>query len=99
VTNSGRAALGIRATTVITQAGQDAGVGIVSVEAGSGAAKAGLKPGYVITSVDGRPTPSSTDLNTILATLKPGEQVPVQYVNPDDGSTKTVTVTLGDLTS
>ena len=97
VTNSGRAALGIVAETVANGLGQPAGVGVVSVKAGGGAARAGIRAGDIIVAVAGRPTPSATQLTTVLAAHKPGDQVPVRVRH--NGSTRTVQVTLGSLTS
>jgi len=96
VTNSHRAALGVEVETVSGANGQPAGVGIVTVTSGSPAAKAGLQAGDVITAVNGTSTPDSETLAAVLATLRPGQQVPVK-VTKADGSTATVTVTLGQL--
>ena len=97
VTNSGRAALGITAETVASAAGQPAGVGVVRVTPGGGAARAGIQAGDVILAVNGQPTDSVDSLTAILATKKPGQRVQVRYSR--DGATRTVTVTLGTLTS
>ncbi len=96
VTDSHRAALGIRGSTVIGADGQPAGVGVARVEAGGAAEKAGIKAGDVVVSVNGTPTTTITALTELLATLKPGDQVKVELVKPD-GSTTTVTATLGEL--
>jgi putative serine protease PepD len=97
VTNSGRAALGITAETVASATGQPAGVGVVSVLPGGGAARAGIKAGDVIVAVDGQPTDSVDQLTTILAARKPGQTVQVRYTR--NGTSHTVTVTLGNLSS
>lgn len=97
VTSSGRAALGIRVTTVVDQAGQPAGVGVVGVVAGGAAQKAGIEPGDVITGVAGNKIASLQQLSTVLAQLDVGKQVKVQVVRA--GTTKTVTATLGELGS
>jgi S1-C subfamily serine protease len=96
VTNSGRAALGVKVTGVVDNTGAPAGVGIASVEPNSAAGAAGLKVGDVITSVNGTPTPDPTTLTQVLVALKPGQKVPVDYTAPD-GSKHTATVTLGTL--
>ncbi|MEV6154785.1 trypsin-like peptidase domain-containing protein [Nonomuraea sp. NPDC052129] len=95
VTNSHRAALGIRGTTAIED-GQAAGVAVVKVDKGSAAAKAGIKPGDVIISVNGRETLTMATLAEALSTLQPGKQAKVGVVRLN-GSTTTITVTLGVL--
>ncbi|MCW2877052.1 MAG: Trypsin-like protein serine protease typically periplasmic containing C-terminal domain-like [Sphaerisporangium sp.] len=96
VVNTRRAALGVRVNTVVGPDGQPVGVGVAQVDAGSGAARAGIKPGDIILSVNGKPTPTAAALSEILAGLKPGEQAKVEILHPD-GKTQTVTVTLGTL--
>ncbi|MBB5074654.1 S1C family serine protease [Nonomuraea endophytica] len=96
VTNSHRAALGVRGRTVLGENGQPVGVAVAGVEPGGAAAKAGIDTGDVIVSVNGKPTPTMSDLSEILTTLKPGDQVKVEVIRPD-GSTDTVTATLGEL--
>jgi S1-C subfamily serine protease len=97
VTHSDRAALGITAETVANEAGQPAGVGVVSVTAGGPAAKAGVKPGDVIVAVAGQPTPDSAALQSVLAAHKPGDRVQLRILRP--GGEMTGTVTLGSLSS
>lgn len=53
VTNSGRAALGVKVQGITDTQGNNAGVAIASVEAGKAAATAGLEAGDVITELDG----------------------------------------------
>jgi putative serine protease PepD len=96
VTNSGRAALGVSATTGYNGSGQPGGVIIVQVQPGGGADKAGIKAQDVITSVNGQKITSQSSLNDVLAGLAPGDQAKVTVVQTD-GSQKTVTVTLGQL--
>ncbi|MBN6052580.1 trypsin-like peptidase domain-containing protein [Nonomuraea sp. RK-328] len=96
VTNTHRAALGIRGSTVVGEDGQPAGVGVIGVEPGGGAQKAGIRPGDVIVSINGTQTPTMSALSEILTTLKPGDQVKVGLVR-SDGSQATVTATLGEL--
>jgi S1-C subfamily serine protease len=96
VTQSGRAALGIEATTVVGANGTPAGVGVVSVTAGGPAARAGIRSGAVITALNGTSTPDTQALSDLLATLRPGQAAKVSITRPD-GSTSTVKVTLGQL--
>lgn len=95
VTNSGRAALGIRVQGITDNQGNDVGVAIAAVEAGKAAAKAGLKAGDIITELDGRPITSTSELASLLAGLPIGKIVPVVVVR--EGSHLTIRVTLGEL--
>ncbi len=98
VTTSGRAALGISASDAVDALGNPVGVVVVSVTPGGAAARAGIVAGDVITSVDGHPTTSLADLQDILAGLAPGRTVEVVVLG-QDGSQRTLSVTLGQLTS
>ncbi|MFB9622576.1 S1C family serine protease [Nonomuraea helvata] len=98
VTNSHRAALGIRGSTVIGSDGRPTGVGVVRAEPGGAAAKAGIRAGDLIVSINGKKTPTMAVLAETIAALKPGDQAKIGVLHPD-GSTKTVTVTLGQLRS
>jgi S1-C subfamily serine protease len=89
VVSSGRPYLGVQ----IGDTGE--GVYVGSVSAGSPAAKAGLKAGDVIVAIDGKPTPTSDDLGTLLATYKPGQTVTLK-IQRQSGATTTVKVTLGE---
>ena len=96
VTNSHRAALGVEVQTVMGPSGQPAGVSIAAVTPGGPAAKAGLRPGDVITAVNGTATPDTETLAAVLAGLHPGQQVSVS-VTKADGSTTTMHLSLGQL--
>jgi putative serine protease PepD len=89
VTNSHRPYLGVE----IGDTGN--GVYIGAVTAGSPADKAGLKTGDVITSVNGKATPTSDVLGTVLAGMKPGQDVTVKY-HTQGGKVATAEVTLGE---
>ena len=97
VTESSRAALGITAHNAISPSGQPTGVTVASVTAGGPAADAGLREGDVITKLDGHDTPTQGALATILATLKPGQKVDLEYTR--NGASQTTQVTLGSLSS
>lgn len=96
VTDSGLAALDVTVQTVVDAAGQPVGVGVVSVAPGGAAENAGIKPGDVITALDGTATPTGAALTQVLAGLAPGQKVTAKITRPD-GSTATVDVTLGTL--
>lgn len=95
VTHSGRAALDVRIITVTDPSGQPQGAGVVAADPAGAAAAAGLREGDLITSVDGRPTPTAEALSTVLAGLEPGATTPV--VVQRDGGSVTLQVTLGEL--
>ncbi|MGW3126772.1 S1C family serine protease [Streptomyces sp. NPDC001123] len=67
--------------------------GSAAVESGGPADKAGLKPGDVITKLDGTVIDSGPTLIGEIWTHKPGDKVEITYKR--DGSEHTVTVTLG----
>jgi putative serine protease PepD len=77
-------------------AGETSGNGLYvgSVSAGGPAADAGIDEGDVIVSVDGHPTSTMNALWSVLAQLKPGQQVSV-VVKHQDGRVATSRVTLG----
>ncbi|HTF51213.1 MAG TPA: trypsin-like peptidase domain-containing protein [Pseudonocardia sp.] len=97
VIDSHRAALGVGVVTVIDSAGQPGGAGVASATPGGPAATAGIQPGSVITQIGGQPVHSDADLTKVLAGMQPGQQVPVVLNDPQTGSNKTITVTLGQL--
>ncbi|MET0461324.1 MAG: trypsin-like peptidase domain-containing protein, partial [Ilumatobacteraceae bacterium] len=69
------------------------GARVADVNAGSAAADAGLRPGDVVTAVDGQPVATPDDLATAIAGHRPGDDVEVTYVR--NGDDHTVAVTLG----
>jgi putative serine protease PepD len=95
VTHSGRAALGVRVTTVTDQQGKPDGVGVVEVTPGGPADKAGLQPGDVIVSVDGTATPTTQALGAVLAEHEPGDTVTVDVRRGN--KQEELKVTLGEL--
>jgi putative serine protease PepD len=89
VVDSHRAYLGI-------SAGDTSGNGVYvgSVKAGGPAAKAGIRVGDAIVSVDGQQISTTSVLSAVLAELKPGQRVPV-VVKSQRGTKTTLQVTLG----
>ena len=69
------------------------GAVILSVNAGSPAAKAGLEQGDVIVAFNGTPITSSEDLQKAVQNAKPGQSVTITYYVGD--SRRTTTATLG----
>jgi putative serine protease PepD len=91
VTSSHRAYLGVQ----VGGTSDASGVYVGGVSAGTPAAKAGIRVGDVITSVAGKQTPTSDDLSTVLAGLKPGQTVKIGLTR-QNGSKATVSLTLGE---
>jgi S1-C subfamily serine protease len=96
VTDPHRAALGVSAVTVTGADGTPAGVSLAALTDGGPAAGAGIAVGDVITAVDGKATPDTQALATVLAGLAPGQAVSVAVTRPPGGSAD-VRVTLGEL--
>jgi len=72
----------------------DSGTLIDGVLCRTGAADAGLASGDVITSVDGHPVTSPSELTSLTEQSRPGQKVSVTWVSPD-GQKHTGTVVLG----
>ena len=89
VVNSHRPFIGISAASLTT-----GGIIVTRVFPGSGAAKAGMRRGDVITAVDGTPTPSLEALAAVLAHHQPGDTLKVQVSGPRKA---TLSVKLGEL--
>jgi putative serine protease PepD len=75
------------------QAGVPGGFLVRTVAAGGPAARAGLRAGDVITSIDGEPATSNVQLQELTLTKKPGDTVTLGYSR--GGTSATATVTLG----
>jgi serine protease Do len=70
------------------------GVLVQQVQAGGPADKAGLKPGDIITTIDGRSIKDGDDLVNEIASRKPGSTIRLGFVR--DGKSADTTVTIGD---
>ena len=75
--------------------GHAAGAIVDQVTPGTPAAEAGLKPGDVITKVDGQPVKDAADLTVRIGSFKPGDKVALTFLR--DGADKTADVTLAAL--
>ena len=73
------------------------GAKIAYTSPGSGAEKAGLQAGDVITKVDGQPVQSADELIAFIQAQSPGGTVQLTYQR--DSTSKTITVSLGSVTS
>jgi S1-C subfamily serine protease len=98
--NVERGFLGVSVATIDRQIAQannlsvESGAGILSVEAGAAASRAGLRPGDVITKIGDMEIRNSGDIARALFRYQPGTTVPVEVVR--DGQRQTVQVTLGE---
>ena len=72
--------------------GTEPGLFILAVEPGSPAAKAGLKPGDIITEIDDKPARSSEDIVVATLTRSAGDTLQITYLR--SGQTATTTLTL-----
>jgi serine protease Do len=70
------------------------GVLVQEVQSGGPADKAGLKPGDIITTIDGRMVKDGDDLVNEIASRKPGSTVRLGFMR--DGKQDDTTVTIGD---
>ena len=68
---------------------------VISVVTGGPADKAGVKAGWVIEKMGGHPVADAAGVTQVLSTYKVGDKLAVDFKLPD-GSTKTVTITLGE---
>jgi putative serine protease PepD len=78
-----------------TDAPGNSGARIVTVISGGGAARAGLRPADVVTSVDGSPVPNFDTLVVDIRNHLPGQTVTLTFRR--DGRTHTARVTLGSV--
>ncbi|MFF7727857.1 S1C family serine protease [Streptomyces sp. NPDC008001] len=95
VTDSGRAALGITARTIVGPDFAPAGVEVVSVNQNGAADRAGLRAGDVITRVGKSDITTMQSLSEALAGLRPGDRTDVSYDR--NGTARSTTVTLGEM--
>jgi serine protease Do len=70
------------------------GVLVQEVQPGGPADKAGLKPGDIITTVDGRAIKDGDDLVNEIASRRPGSSIRLGFIR--DGKPQDATVTIGD---
>jgi putative serine protease PepD len=87
---------GVQTTPISPEAAAQAGVAqglfVAGVAPDGPAARAGLRQGDVITSIDGNPATSNIQIMELTVTKKPGDQVKIEYQR--DGHKATATVTL-----
>ncbi len=70
------------------------GVLVQEVQPGGPADKAGMKPGDIIVTIDGRPVKDGDDLVNEIASRKPGSTINLGFLR--DGKQQDTTITIGD---
>jgi len=100
-TGTGKGFLGIEpidiTNNVRTQLGgyhDQGGIAVYNVTDGTPAAQAGLNPGDVIQSVNGKPVNTANDFRSVISGFKPGTQVTMRIWS--QGIKKNLQVTLGE---
>jgi putative serine protease PepD len=88
--------LGLQSTAIAARqpsaAGSRAGLFVQAVARNGPAADAGLRPGDVITEIDGKPATSASQLTAITLTKKAGDEVELTYTRNGHSTTATVTL-------
>ncbi|MGH9121748.1 MAG: S1C family serine protease, partial [Acidimicrobiales bacterium] len=97
VTNSNRGGLGVSSTDAVSLSGAPLGALLVTVSAGSAAARAGLVIGDIITEIDTLKVTDAAGLQDALAPYSPGTVVKVYYLDTN-GVHRIASATLGQLT-
>nr|WP_241229816.1 Do family serine endopeptidase [Tsuneonella rigui] len=72
---------------------QNRGEFVQSVEPGQAADKAGIKPGDVVTKVNGQDVTNDQTLSFLVANIAPGTRIPIELYR--EGERRTVTLTVG----
>jgi putative serine protease PepD len=91
VTRSNLPFLGISTTDAANASGAE----VTSVVGGGPADQAGVRSGWVVTAIGGRPVSGPSSISQLLAGRQPGDRVDLTARLPD-GSSRTVTITLGE---
>jgi putative serine protease PepD len=97
VVHSGRAALGVTATTVTNDRAEPIGAGIAAVDPSGPAAAAGVRVGDLITRVVDDEIRTAQDLQAATAARRPGDVIRLTALRPPAAEPYTVTITLGEL--
>lgn len=93
---SGRPSIGITGRNVSSQDGSISGVQVYSIDSRAKAASEGLKVGDVITAVNGTPTPTMDEVNTVKADKKAGDKLTLSVYRISEDKTINLTITLTD---
>jgi len=84
--------LGVRVAPLPAQAGNEDGLYVAAVTPGGPAEAAGIRPGDVLTAIDGAAVTGPDQLDVLSVTRKPGERVRLTYRRGGASSEATVTL-------
>jgi putative serine protease PepD len=84
---------GLQLTAVVGRDGTSAGLFVNGVDSGGPAAQAGIRAGDLLTSVNGAPSTTISQLEKIALTHQAGDRIPVAYTR--NGVPSETTITLG----
>lgn len=93
---AGRPSIGITGSNVESADGSIAGVQVYSIDSRASAASEGLQVGDVIMAVDGTPTPTMDDVNSVKEDKKAGDKITLTVYRISSGKMLNITVTLMD---
>ena len=95
-----RGLLGVQIHAVTSDIAQSLGLGntqgalVTQVVEGSAAEKAGIRPGDVVTSVNGQPVKSNTELRNAIGLMSVGDKVDIGLLR--EGSARRITATIAE---
>lgn len=93
---AGRPSIGITGRNVESADGSISGVQVYSIDSRASAGSEGLQVGDVITAVDGTPTPTMDEVNSVKENKQAGDKITLTVYRISTGQTLNVTVTLMD---
>ena len=93
---TGRPSIGITGKNVESTDGSVSGVQVYSIDSRAKAAKEGLQVGDVITAVDGKPTPTMDDINSVKENKKAGDTLTLTVYRISSDKMINIKVTLMD---
>jgi putative serine protease PepD len=84
--------LGLQVAPLAQQADDQAGLFVVGVTTGGPAQAAGLRPGDIVTAIDGERVGDADQLEELSVTRRPGDQVRLAYRRGADSAETQVTL-------
>lgn len=93
---TGRPSIGITGRNVESADGSISGVQVYSIDSRASAGSEGLQVGDVITAVDGTPTPTMDEVNSVKEDKQAGDKITLTVYRISTGQMLNITVTLMD---